>query len=435
MRQCASTTCTIDGLTNDVEYTFTVAAQNAVDWSEPSPPSAHGAPGRRPGRARRARRSSSATARSARRWTAPTSAGLADHRLHARDLARAAERARRRSRPRRPATRSRGLTNGTAYSVRVRAHNQAPDPSGWSPSSPPMVPAGVPRRARGRRRRRPTRPLGRVIVITWAAPVGQRRRGRGVRGRRRRARRLARAWSPPARSTLTFDARADQVPVPVSRAGPEQGGLGRGRAPPRRRRSGCRPRRRRSPPTAVPGGRPDRPALVRRRRQRHPDPVLRRPAARRRRARRGQPVVVHVREPAPAGRATRTRCARCNGAGSSGWSGPRRRRPRRRPVAAASGRGDRQRHRRPPDRDHGHPERRRRRGRRGPRVHLGAPERPRRPARRGRSPAATAAVDVSGWRLPFRGSRVTATVTAETSIGASTGVGGADVAWGQAPAR
>ena len=45
----------------------------------------------------------------------------------------------------------------------------------------------------------------------------------------------------------------------------------------------------------------------------------------------------------------------------------------------------------------------------------------------------TAAVDVSGWNLPFRGSRVTATVTAETSIGATTGSGGADVAWGQAP--
>ncbi|HWJ83823.1 MAG TPA: Ig-like domain-containing protein, partial [Cellulomonas sp.] len=38
-KDCASTTCTFDGLTNDTEYTFTVAAQNEVGWSDPSPAS------------------------------------------------------------------------------------------------------------------------------------------------------------------------------------------------------------------------------------------------------------------------------------------------------------------------------------------------------------------------------------------------------------
>ena len=46
---CLSTTCTIDNLTNDTEYTFTVAAQNAVDWSDPSPSSAPARPDAVPG--------------------------------------------------------------------------------------------------------------------------------------------------------------------------------------------------------------------------------------------------------------------------------------------------------------------------------------------------------------------------------------------------
>ena len=93
VRQCASTTCTIDGLTNDVEYTFTVAAQNDVDWSEPERPVRAGPARRGPGRTGRADAG-------VRRRLGPgdlDGAGLdrlADHQLHARDLARAADRAR-----------------------------------------------------------------------------------------------------------------------------------------------------------------------------------------------------------------------------------------------------------------------------------------------------------------------------------------------------
>ena len=92
VRQCASTTCTIDGLTNDVEYTFTVAAQNEVDWSDPSAPSTPARPDAVPGRTGRAHAG-------ARRRLGPGDLGgsrlerLADHQLHARDLARAAVRA------------------------------------------------------------------------------------------------------------------------------------------------------------------------------------------------------------------------------------------------------------------------------------------------------------------------------------------------------
>ena len=37
-----------------------------------------------------------------------------------------------------------GLTNGTAYTFRIQAHNDDPNPSDWSASSVPVVPAGVP---------------------------------------------------------------------------------------------------------------------------------------------------------------------------------------------------------------------------------------------------------------------------------------------------
>src|SRR5690606_2873018 len=38
----------------------------------------------------------------------------------------------------------RGLTNGTEYSVRVRAVNNAPEPGDWSGSSAPQIPAAPP---------------------------------------------------------------------------------------------------------------------------------------------------------------------------------------------------------------------------------------------------------------------------------------------------
>src|SRR5690606_26280179 len=49
-RDCPTTTCTIDGLTNDVEYTFTVVAVNKVGDSEPSGPSAVARPDVKPER-------------------------------------------------------------------------------------------------------------------------------------------------------------------------------------------------------------------------------------------------------------------------------------------------------------------------------------------------------------------------------------------------
>jgi hypothetical protein len=140
-RECASTTCTLDGLTNDVEYRFTVTARNDVGDSEPSPESAPARPDVRPDRPNPPAlvfgdRSLEVT------WTAPDSPGsqIVSYDLEISPAGGG------------PAqvtvsgTRYTwtGLENGQSYAVRVRAENRAPDPSDWSDYSRPETPAGLP---------------------------------------------------------------------------------------------------------------------------------------------------------------------------------------------------------------------------------------------------------------------------------------------------
>nr|WP_210767716.1 fibronectin type III domain-containing protein [Cellulomonas humilata] len=168
VRQCASTTCTIDNLTNDVEYTFTVAAQNAVDWSEPSPPSATARPDAVPDApAAPSLEFGDGSVRAT--WTAPVSAGspVSSYTL---EISPAP--------PAGPASVTSasttytfgGLKNGTAYSVRVRAHNRAPDPSGWSPSSQAMVPARAPEAPEVTATPTDSN-TGRLVVVGWSVPA------------------------------------------------------------------------------------------------------------------------------------------------------------------------------------------------------------------------------------------------------------------------
>ncbi|GAB3156976.1 Ig-like domain-containing protein [Microbacterium neimengense] len=170
-RSCASTTCTIDGLTNDVDYTFTVTAVNEVGESDPSGPSASARPDARPDTP-----SAPSTVFGDRRitvnWAAPRSAGspVLSYNL---EISPA------------PATGSiqktgvtgtsiewAGLENGIAYQVRVQAVNRAPEPSEWSAYSATVVPAGVPD-APGQPTTAAATPVSgqAQIAVSWAAPA------------------------------------------------------------------------------------------------------------------------------------------------------------------------------------------------------------------------------------------------------------------------
>lgn len=141
VRECASTTCTIDGLTNNVEYTFSVAARNAVDWSDPSQPSAAARPDAKPfapaaPTATRGDQSASVT------WNAPENPGspITGYELEISPAAPSGSTFT--TTPTRFTATS--LVNGQEYRFRVRARNLAPDPGEWSPWSSGVVPAGPP---------------------------------------------------------------------------------------------------------------------------------------------------------------------------------------------------------------------------------------------------------------------------------------------------
>ena len=163
VRECASTTCTIDGLTNDVEYTFTVAARNAVDWSVPSPPSAKARPDAVPGTPGTPTLGFG-DGRLEVAWLPAQSTGspIGSYTLEISPRPAAG-----------PATVEvagtstviTGLDNGTAYGVRVRANNRAPEPGPWSgysyevPARPPDAPTVTAQRV--------DTPLGGVIEVSW----------------------------------------------------------------------------------------------------------------------------------------------------------------------------------------------------------------------------------------------------------------------------
>lgn len=142
-KTCASTTCTLDGLTNNVEYTFTVVAVNRVGESDPSLPSAPARPDARPDTPQPPTlvfgdRSLSVS------WVTPSTPGSPVE-SYTLEISPAP--------PSGVATKTGvtgntlvwdGLENGSAYQVRVRAHNRAPDPSSWSSWSATMVPARAP---------------------------------------------------------------------------------------------------------------------------------------------------------------------------------------------------------------------------------------------------------------------------------------------------
>ncbi|WP_309127376.1 Ig-like domain-containing protein, partial [Microbacterium sp.] len=142
-KTCASTTCTLDNLTNNVEYTFEVTAHNRVGEGPASPPSAPARPDTRPDTPIPPTLVFGDKSLDVS-WTTPPSSGspVDSYTLEISPIP-----------PSGIGQKAgvtgnslvwEGLENGTSYTVRVRAHNKAPDPSEWSAYSLPEIPAGPP---------------------------------------------------------------------------------------------------------------------------------------------------------------------------------------------------------------------------------------------------------------------------------------------------
>ncbi|VXB42191.1 Fibronectin type III domain protein [Microbacterium sp. 8M] len=142
-KQCTSTTCTLDGLTNNVEYTFAVTATNRVGEGKPSPTSAVARPDARPDTPNPPTLKFGDKSLDVS-WTTPTTPGspVSSYNL---EISPAP--------PSGVATKTGvtgnslkwdGLENGANYQVRVQAVNRAPEPSSWSGWSASEIPAGPP---------------------------------------------------------------------------------------------------------------------------------------------------------------------------------------------------------------------------------------------------------------------------------------------------
>ncbi|MDN3497375.1 Ig-like domain-containing protein [Planococcus sp. APC 4015] len=141
-KECQSTTCTLDGLTNNVEYVFQVTATNRVGESEPSGSSAVARPDARPDTPNPPSltfgdRSLQVT------WTTPTTPGSPVER-YTLEISPAPPSGITQKDVTGNSLTWEGLENGGNYQVRVQAHNRAPEPSSWSNWSASEVPAGPP---------------------------------------------------------------------------------------------------------------------------------------------------------------------------------------------------------------------------------------------------------------------------------------------------
>ncbi|MFC7405979.1 Ig-like domain-containing protein [Georgenia alba] len=164
--QCATTTCTINGLTNNVEYRFSVTATNSVGDSEPSGQSAVARPDVKP------ERPAPPTVAFGDQeidieWNEPHTDGSP---VESYDLMISPSRGGGQVNVTGTSYTWTGLQNGQEYRVQVRARNQAPDPSEWSGWSQGVVPAGPPARPAAPQVQRVDDPVAEQITGSWRAP-------------------------------------------------------------------------------------------------------------------------------------------------------------------------------------------------------------------------------------------------------------------------
>lgn len=167
---CATTTCVVGGLTNDVTYTFTVVAINAVGSSDPSASSAEARPDKAPGPVP-APSVEFGDGQLDLSWNEPVNEGSD---LETYDI---------RITPAAPDGRTQvqldagstaytwaGLANGTTYKFQIRAHNNAPDPGDWGDWSRGEYPSGPPAQPATPSMTRIDNPAGGQVQASWTAP-------------------------------------------------------------------------------------------------------------------------------------------------------------------------------------------------------------------------------------------------------------------------
>lgn len=142
-KQCESTTCTLSGLTNNVEYTFTVVATNRVGDGPPSRASAVARPDARPDQPA-APKLVFGDKSLAVSWSTPSTPGSPVESFTLEISPAPPSGVAQKTNVAGNELVWEGLENGTEYVVRVRAHNRAPEPSSWSLPSLPEIPAGKP---------------------------------------------------------------------------------------------------------------------------------------------------------------------------------------------------------------------------------------------------------------------------------------------------
>lgn len=167
---CATTTCRVGGLTNDVTYTFTVVATNAVGSSDPSAPSAEARPDVAPGPVA-APSVQFGDQELSLTWREPVNNGSD---IVAYDVQISPM-------PPGGTTQVRldgnvtsyvwqGLVNGDSYRFRVRAVNDAPDPGAWGDWSRAEYPSGPPAQPAAPTMVRIDNPAGGQVEASWTAP-------------------------------------------------------------------------------------------------------------------------------------------------------------------------------------------------------------------------------------------------------------------------
>ncbi|MGF3057491.1 Ig-like domain-containing protein [Microbacterium sp. YY-01] len=142
-QDCTSTTCTLNRLTNNVEYTFTVLATNRVGDGPESRASAVARPDARPDKPVPPKLTFGDRSLTVN-WTTPTTPGSPVEKYTLEISPAPPSNVTQKSNVTGNSVVWEGLENGVDYQVRVRAHNRAPEPSSWSNWSLSEIPAGPP---------------------------------------------------------------------------------------------------------------------------------------------------------------------------------------------------------------------------------------------------------------------------------------------------